>query len=144
MTIISPSSTPKRKITLMTNHPSWFSRIDISACKEHFEETEHFADQAGRKQQFLKTLRDLVAGEIVDDELTCWGRPCKMRVRLYRDFAPHSFEFVKEVMYEGKSEWEFQFNGGIIFHGPHDNGGDGGAPTYSVSLSPQDGWSVHT
>jgi len=36
------------------------------------------------------------------------------------------------------------FNGGLIFHGPHDNGGDGGAPTFSVNLLPQDGWSIHT
>lgn len=131
-------------MTDVTDLPSWFSRIDISACKEHFEEVERFADQAGRKAQLLETLSRLVAGDISDEELTCWTRPCKMRVRLYRDFASQSFEFVKEIMYEGEEKWTFQFNGGIIFHGPHDNGGDGGGPTYSVNLSPQDGWSVHT
>jgi len=128
----------------MTDRPTWFSRLDITACQEHFENVERFADQSEKKEQFLETLSNLVAGDIGDSELTCWGRPCKMRVRLYCDFAPHSFEFVKEVMYEGDKDWTFQFNGGIIFHGDHDNGGDGGAPTYSVNLSPQDGWSVHT
>lgn len=39
---------------------------------------------------------------------------------------------------------KFWFNGGLIFHGPHDGGGNGGAPTFSVSLTPQDGWSIHT
>jgi len=61
-------------------------------------------------------------------------------VTLYSDFAPLSMEFaVKEnnslVLY-----------GGFIFHGPHDGFGNGGAPTFSVSLD-QDkitGWSIHT
>lgn len=37
-------------------------------------------------------------------------------------------------------------NGGMIFHGPHDNGGDGGAPTFSVSLSgtTKPRWEIHT
>jgi hypothetical protein len=40
--------------------------------------------------------------------------------------------------------YDYWFNGGLIFHGAHDRGGDGGAPTYSVNLSPTDGWAVHT
>lgn len=36
------------------------------------------------------------------------------------------------------------FSGGLIFHGPHDNGGDGGMPTLSVNLSEGYGWSIHT
>ena len=38
----------------------------------------------------------------------------------------------------------FWFNGGLIFHGPHDNGGDGGAPTFSVNLGVGYGWAMHT
>ena len=49
------------------------------------------------------------------------------------DFAPHSFNFTMCGMY-----------GGMIYHGPHDGGGDGGAPTYSMNLSPIAGWSLHT
>jgi hypothetical protein len=41
-------------------------------------------------------------------------------------------------------EYRRWFNGGLIFHGPHDNGGDGGAPTFSVSPIPASGWRVHT
>ena len=37
-----------------------------------------------------------------------------------------------------------EMNGGVIFHGTHDGGGNGGAPTFSVCLSPTDGWSIHT
>jgi hypothetical protein len=40
--------------------------------------------------------------------------------------------------------YKFWFNGGLIYHGTHDGGGDGGAPTFSVNLSPVNGWSVHT
>lgn len=78
------------------------------------------------------------------------------------DFAEYSFTFLMYVPNEynnglrpgdslvrrlgvpeliGKS---LLFNGGIIFHGPHDRGGDGGSPTFSVNLSPVNGWAVHT
>lgn len=122
----------------------WFSRLDISRCEDHFHQVQEFAKASERLDDFLGRLERLAWGDLSDDELTCWGRPCKVRVTLFKDFAPHSFEFVKEVMYKEKTEWEFQYNGGLIFHGSHDNGGDGGAPTYSVNLSPQDGWSIHT
>ena len=56
------------------------------------------------------------------------------------DFAPYSFYFVRFNKYNK----EFRGNGGIIFHGKHDNGGDGGAPTFSVCLEPCSGWSIHT
>lgn len=61
-------------------------------------------------------------------------------VNLYSDFAPLSLEFVV------KEKERFVLNGGFIFHGKHDGFGNGGAPTFSVSLS-QDkftGWSIHT
>ena len=40
--------------------------------------------------------------------------------------------------------YKFRMNGGLIYHGAHDGGGDGGAPTFSVNLSPVNGWSIHT
>jgi len=52
---------------------------------------------------------------------------------LHMDFAPLSFCWSGGGM-----------TGGLIFHGPHDNGGDGGAPTFSVNLSNTYGWSLHT
>lgn len=55
------------------------------------------------------------------------------------DFAPYSFYFVRR-----NSNGEFNGNGGIIFHGAHDNGGDGGSPTFSVNLTPTTGWQIHT
>lgn len=57
------------------------------------------------------------------------GKP----MTLYKDFAPLSFTW-------GGNGWV----GGLIFHGSHDGGGDGGMPSLSVCLSPVDGWSIHT
>lgn len=52
---------------------------------------------------------------------------------LHPDFAPYSFTWLAPDM----------MNGGLIYHGPHDSG-DGDCPTFTVSLSSSDGWSVHT
>jgi hypothetical protein len=61
-------------------------------------------------------------------------------VTLYSDFAPLSMEF--SITDKG----QHVLNGGFIFHGPHDGFGNGGAPTFSVSLSTDKevGWSIHT
>lgn len=34
--------------------------------------------------------------------------------------------------------------GGLLFHGPHDRYGSGGAPTFAVTLAPTYGWQIHT
>ena len=61
-------------------------------------------------------------------------------VNLYSDFAPLSLEF--SITDQG----QFVFNGGFIFHGKHDGFGNGGAPTFSVSVSTENktGWSINT
>lgn len=61
------------------------------------------------------------------------------KVRIGLDFAPLSFGFA--VIRSDGSAW---ICGGLIYHGSHDRGGDGGAPTYAVSLQPSEGWSLHT
>lgn len=124
--------------------PSWFSRLDTSHCQERFDETEAFAKKAGKLDNLHSKLSQLCHGDKSDEELTLWGRPAAIRVYLGSDFAPHSFTFYVETQYEGEEEWKFQLNGGLIFHGSHDGGGDGSAPTFSVNMSPQDGWSIHT
>ncbi len=57
-----------------------------------------------------------------------------------KDFAPRSFYFERFV---GKV---FSGNGGIIYHGVHDHGGNGGFPTFSVSIddSKESRWEIHT
>mgnify|MGYP000188448010 CR=1 FL=1 len=77
------------------------------------------------------------------------------RTYLMNDFSPYSFYFtrwrdvgpdeegVSVEFFDGKRR-QFAGNGGLIYHGKHDNGGDGGAPTFSVSMNPVNGWSIHT
>ncbi len=77
------------------------------------------------------------------------------------DFAPMSFTFslyvpcdndhpkvVKDIYvlkaYPMLKNHQLLFHGGLIFHGNHDGYGSGAAPTFSVSLTPTNGWSVHT
>ena len=74
-----------------------------------------------------------------------WENPEQMQVLLSKDFAPMSFS----VLWQRKQPdgtYRNMLNGGLIFHGPHDNGGDGGMPTLSVEINPnvKPHWSVHT
>ena len=60
--------------------------------------------------------------------------------KLFHDFAPLSFYF--EIQ---RQNGICTLNGGLIFHGRHDAGGTGGGPpTYSVNVTPVDGWTLHT
>ena len=67
----------------------------------------------------------------------------RMRVRLFRDFAPYSFGFVIEQK-TATDEWARLFEGGLLYHGPHDGNGSGAGPTFAVTLAPTLGWSIHT
>jgi hypothetical protein len=58
---------------------------------------------------------------------------------IHTDFAPLSFFFVRF-----NAQNESVLCGGIIFHGKHDGFGSGSAPTFSVCLTPTNGWSIHT
>jgi len=106
------------------------------------------------EKEYIKTgIKDLTEGELVtqlefakevkDKTLqNCVDRLANgyegTIVNISKDFAPRSFYFSRM-----KGE-NFMGNGGIIYHGSHDNGGDGSAPTFSVSLTPVNGWSIHT
>ena len=60
-------------------------------------------------------------------------------VMISTDFAPLSFSWVAI-----NAKGDCNMNGGMIFHGAHDGGGNGSAPTYSVNFDPCDGWQLHT
>ena len=91
--------------------------------------------------EFAKTIGDDSLQRCLDRlEQTEKNWEGKIEVKIMTDFAPKSFYFVKTY----KDDGHFISNGGIIFHGQHDNGGDGGAPTFSVSLEPCNGWQIHT
>ena len=98
----------------------------------------------GCEREIEQRLRECACVEI-DREAsgTPFERPMNLSCRLMEwftdgtelspDFAPLSFLFHDHGIF-----------GGIIFHGAHDRGGDGGAPTFSVNLAPCNGWSIHT
>jgi hypothetical protein len=93
-----------------------------------------FAKETGQIDQLNRTLSNLARWEQGEDG----NKHPDVETELYTDFAPMSLYFVR------KRNGEFAGNGGVIYHGSHDRGGDGGAPTFSVSLEPTQGWSIHT
>lgn len=118
--------------------------LDTSRCQDYLEKTIEFAksvglyeptpEQAAKSKgdtRFLKSALDYLDNFAGKDNTVCV---------LSKDFSKHSFEFVIRKKDSGAT-W---FNGGLIFHGSHDNGGDGGAPTFAVCLEPTYGWSIHT
>ena len=105
--------------------------------KERFAAAKAHARKLGLVHQFAQVLRWL---QTYANHKPGWPQ---VRVTLSYDFAPHSFSILWERR-GADGKWSYWFSGGLIFHGPHDRGGDGGAPTFSVNLTPQHGWSVHT
>lgn len=103
-------------------------RFVMQLAQGHWEDVCKFAERTGRVASLQRCL----------DRLQNIAVNIDGKVYLGTDFAPYSFLFSVEA--PGSSG----LNGGLIFHGSHDNGGDGSAPTYSVNLTPQDGWSIHT
>ena len=61
------------------------------------------------------------------------GEAAKVRCRLYRHSAPHSFFW--RIEYSSPEGWKTGLLGGLIYSGP---GGpsDGSAPSFRVSLNP--------
>lgn len=104
----------------------------------HLEKVRKFADETGQRKQLDEALERLCANKEGRENVGNQGQ--KSEVELYPDFAPQSFYWVWRNLETGN----IIMNGGLIYHGKHDNGGDGGAPTFSVSLTPQSGWSIHT
>ena len=91
-----------------------------------------------KELEYAKSIEDNSLRRCID-RLAIFAEDSPEReVMIYVDFAPRSFTFVKKI--QGK----FAGNGGIIWHGSHDRGGDGGAPTFSVNLEPTYGWQIHT
>ena len=114
--------------------------LNTTRCKEYLADVRATADKLGKRDKLEKELAYLDAyacNEEDDPEHT--NTECV----LTKDFAPLSFNFTINKKQDDGS-YQPWFFGGLIFHGNHDGGGNGGAPTYSVCLTPQDGWSIHT
>ncbi len=106
-------------------------------ARSRFEAAKAHARRIGLRTQFARQLNYLRT--YAEHDITSTPRT---RVTLHTDFAPHSFSIIWERR-DSDGKWKYWFNGGLIFHGPHDNG-SGGAPTFCVNLQPHHGWSVHT
>ena len=100
----------------------------IVECPEHLAYVRGFADATNQRDAFEEKLEDLI--RFKRDGST---------VKLREDFAPYSFFWMLF-----SPEGTFWMNGGLIYHGAHDGGGSGGAPTFSVNLTPTNGWAIHT
>lgn len=101
-----------------------------TSCDKALSETLEFAKKHGRLQDFLDQVQHV--RNIASNHTGA-------RVKFCKDFSPHSFVWVIR-----KADGNMVMNGGLIFHGPHDGFGSGQGPTYSVTLNPTDGWSIHT
>ena len=108
--------------------------IEDKCPPDYLVKVWEFAETTGQLDSLKKAL-EYAGGK------TFFCRPAKLV--LFKDFAPFSFEFTIQYLND-ENQWVYGMNGGIIYHGKHDNGGDGGAPTYSVNITPQNGWGVHS
>ena len=139
---------PKKEIQIvdlgnesrLVNLPNKSTIVDQSNGR--LQEILNFADKNDLWNDFIEVLERL-----------CWNRPNEIIAFVYADFAPLSLTFGryhrdKYVLAHEHNQIESAYagNGGIIYHGPHDNGGDGSAPTFSVSLNPDSNphWRIHT
>lgn len=100
---------------------------------------DHTEGQLDAAKEYAKSINDTSLEECLN-RLSKVEANIKCQTNIYTDRAPYSFTFVRNYHETG----HFAGNGGIIFHGAHDNGGDGSAPTFSVNVTPVQGWSIHT
>jgi hypothetical protein len=117
--------------------------IDTTACHEHFLLTKAFALERGLHRKLSAKLHYL--DEYANREGCTYDKAegKDTRCRLFKDFAPHSFEFVMECREAPDAPWKRWFNGGLIFH---DAGSSGVSGEMSVRLGDcsQSDWGIHT
>ncbi|KKN46438.1 hypothetical protein LCGC14_0672780 [marine sediment metagenome] len=75
-------------------------------CQEHLDAVRKFAEEEGKLDQLQNKL----------DYLSTYGQSEKIRVRLMKDFAEHSFYFHIERYGTSTDEWLLWMNGGLIYH----------------------------
>ena len=107
--------------------------LETSRVTSKLEEARAFAYRIGLRPQLEERLTYLER----------YANPKPTRCVLFPDRAPHSFYFVMEREIGGGT-WMVWFEGGLIYHGPHDNHGSGAYPALAVTVTPETGWSIHT
>ena len=106
-----------------------------------FNDPDHL--QAAREFAHRTNQTDKLEREFA--HLQKWSENGNLKTWISPDFVPHSFYF---EMYPDtfdripNDRKHRDMNGGIIYHGPME---DGARPeTFSVNLTPQNSWSMHT
>jgi len=126
-------------------------------AEAYYREVEDFARKTGQLEQFREQLWILhTYGECGDprfskqehlDPAQCSGTT-HSRAWLCRDFAPYSFNVTLERRVQQDNavgdRYEPWFSMGLLYHGDHDSYGSGSAPTFAVTLTPTQGWSIHS
>lgn len=74
------------------------------------------------------------------DNLRRWRHP----IMVGSDYDEMSFTFREILPNELTQKGYHGINGGIIYHGPRDGFGCGAAPTFSVTITETEGYSIHT
>ena len=92
-------------------------------------------------KEFAKKIGMLGNLEKALDRLSNFGEG-ETNCHIGKDFAPNSFAF--RIDRHKEDGWKPWLYGGLIFHGEHDGGGNGGSPTFSTNLTPTTGWAIHT
>ena len=119
-----------RRLAQLSYADNEHNRESVSGCLSlpcglnYMRKVLKFAKDTGQYDDIARKLYSL----------RTWSRD----VQVYTDFAPMSFFW--QAMSNGKA-WII---GGLIYHGKHDGGGNGGPPTFSVNLTPLYGWAIHT
>ncbi len=131
------------------NHQSQIVITELA----HLHDAYRYAEEKGCAAEFATSFMRLlfvIAADVKEGEEE--GRVTYGHVG--SDFAPHSFRFHFGKLRHGQSPQDmsrgngFQMNGGLIYHGPADNG-SGGMPALSVALgrdpvaNPHE-WRIHT
>lgn len=106
--------------------------LETSRVTEQLEEARAFADKIGKRAQLETRL----------SYLDNYASPKRTRCVLAPDRAPYSFSFTMQL--DRGAGWTHWFNGGLLYHGPHDDHGSGSPPTLAVTVTPTTGWAVHT
>ena len=95
----------------------------LRECHEYLLGVENDAE----RQELARSLKDGLS------HIAAFQRGGDGQAELFSDGAPLSFTWRAGGLF-----------GGLLFHGPHDRYGSGGAPTFAVTLTPTYGWQIHT
>lgn len=116
-----------------------------SGLKDRLEKALQFAHKINKEHNLLANLYRMGEG---------WNRKPYVCF-LYSDFAAHSFTFAcydltdcviwdtkENCIFENKSGAKCWLSGGLIYHGPLED--DQESETFSIQLTENNGWSIHT